>query len=790
MKLSLAWIFDHIHAPGKSRKLPDYDMEQIMQGFSLTPVDIEQVHEVSFDLQDFSLVQVLEIHNNSITVESFEWRKKIVLPNIKSLQKNGFYLVKKEDKEYRWATLTDFGAHKEGLVPEVYCNEQERAGGWKKNIETHDYIIEIDNISITHRPDMWNHRGCARELAAALGMPLIPEEHIIVSLPIHHYAHKTLTQNASAQASGLESYSIEIESGASCNRFAGIELSNVSVFPSSIRHTLRLAKLDVRSHNIAVDLTNYVMLDVGNPMHVFDAKKIEGKTLVARRAHKGEKLTLLDDTTIELTSQDCVIADAKEPLSLAGIIGGKESGVQQPTTLFLEAAHFDPVAIRKSATYHKKRTESSIRFEKGLDPHGNTTAIMRYIKLLDDLGITYSTPGFIISVGGLPSEKKVTVDHHFIAERLGTTLLAGQVESILRRLGFGIIVSEGVRGGVYQITVPTWRAKDITTKEDIVEEIGRFIGYNNIKPVLPLRAMTPQDQSAVFLCRKIKQQCAFGLQMREVANYALYDENFLRSISLNPEATVALKNPLSEHWQRLVTSLIPHLLKNVEANAAQESALRFFEWAKVWNQDDQNVQEHTVCSGIFYERYGAFTFYDGKAALQTLFNLLGILVEWRKIEVAYPWMNAFQTAALICQDRVIGYAGMINDEVIARLMPVASEAKMFAFELNMERIAGLSQSEVKFHESSKYQSVTLDISMLAPYAVTVAMLEDALARADARIQNVLLLDVFEKPEWNDRRSLTLRCVVQDNERTMTKEDIDQVLTEMQEAVKRHGVEVR
>ena len=779
MKLSLAWIFDHL----QSRSWRDHDVAQLIKSLSVTPAEIDHVAEITSTLEDLSLAQVLETTNSQVTVESFEWGKKFSLPLQKNIRKNGFYLIKKTGKEYRLATLADMGTQKEGLFPEVYCPESERAGGWKKSIETHDYVLEIDNISLTNRPDMWNHRGFARELAAALKLDMVPEEHMVASLPIRHFINKTSSDSL---------YHIDIEKDAPCSRFAGLEVANVSVFPSSIFHAVRLARLDVRPHNLPVDLTNYVMLDMGNPMHAFDAQKIQDKTLIVRYAHAGEKLALLDDTTIELTAQDCVVADSKQPLSLAGISGGLSSGIQRETkTIFLEAAHFEPVAIRKSAARHKKRTESSLRFEKGLDPQGNTTAILRYLKLLDDMSVTYTTSGSLLSVGALPAQRTLVVEHRFIADRLGTTILPGRVEEIMHYLGFGVVVSEGTRGGVYTLTVPSWRIKDIAIKEDIVEEVGRFIGYNTIHPVLPLRAMSPLDQTPVFVQRAVKQHCAFALQMREVANYALYDEQFLQSIGLEPGSAVQLQNPLSEHWQRLANSLVPHLMKNIAQNVSTAAAgtvarLRFFEWARVWHAGESDVKEFSACSAILYERDG-FDFYEGKAAAQSLCELLGLLVEWRKPETQpQTWMNGFQMAELVCQNQVIGYAGMLNALMFERVAPGAA----FVFELNMDQIALLQHLEKKFEEPIKYQAVSLDISMLAPYTVTVADLEDALARADGRIQDVLLLDIFEKPEWQDRRSLTMRCVVQDSEKTMTKEDIDLVQGEMQVAVKKFGVEVR
>lgn len=783
MKLSLAWIFDHL----KTRRSPDYNIPELLQSLRGSPAEIDHVQEINMSWDDVSMVKIIESTAKQVVVESFEWRKKITLPFRPDSRVNGYFLVKAEEAGCRWATLTDCCAEKDGLFPELWCAQEDLAGGWKQQCEARDYILEIDNKSITNRPDMWGHRGFAREMAALLGLEMVPEELLVRSLPVQHYTQKSGDSAA---------YHIALESK-TCDRFAGLELvphgmpgsEQAVITPSLPWMAVRLARVDTRARNVYVDMTNYVMFDFGQPMHAFDAEKIHNKTLVVRQAHAGEKLALLDDTTIELTPQDCVVADDQHALSLAGIIGGSASSVQSTThKLFLESAHFDGTAIRLTGARHKKRTESSLRFEKVLDPHGNTTALLRYLKLLDDAGVTYQTSGSIISVGPLAPTHTIVVEQRFIMDRLGMAVLSDHIEQILKRLGFGVQVGESPRGGgVYTLTVPTWRAsKDIIIKEDIVEEVGRCIGYTAIHPILPTRSMAPQDHSAVFYRRAVKQHCAYAVRCAEAFNYALYDEQFLQKMGYEIQHAVSVKNPVSENFRRLVTSLVPHLIKNVAQNCANEDRLRFFEWARTWRMAGANgVQEQISCAGIVFERDGSITFYDGKAAVQSLFDLLDLLVEWRKPGDVEPWMNPYQTAELVCQNQIIGYAGMLADS-----FEKVGPGNAFVFELNMSVLMTLKPLEHHFEEPAKYQPVDLDISMLVPSTMTVADLEETLAQVDARIKDILLLDVFEKEEWKDQRSITLRCRIQDDEKTMTKEDIDHIQKALATAVSKRGVQVR
>ena len=258
-------------------------------------------------------------------------------------------------------------------------------------------------------------------------------------------------------------------------------------------------------------------------MHAFDVGKLPDKQIVVRNAKNKETITLLDGQTVELAAEDCVVTDGKKPIALAGIMGGKESGVNAATkSIFLEAACFDAAVIRKTAMRVKKRSESSARFEKSLDPNQIVNAIERFLKLLDDNGITYKATDKIIAIGQKAIQKKLEVAHSFIEQQLGVTIDPKFVVQILEKLEFAI----DYKNGAYQIIIPSFRAtKDIAIQQDIVEEVGRFYGYDKITEVLPSRETKPFDLTPVIAngrsnsCLHIHSKCESSIPMHFLMNH-------------------------------------------------------------------------------------------------------------------------------------------------------------------------------------------------------------------------------------------------------------------------------
>ncbi|OGB97619.1 phenylalanine--tRNA ligase subunit beta [candidate division TM6 bacterium RIFCSPHIGHO2_12_FULL_36_22] len=773
MKLSMAWIFEHIGADLKT-----VDVPALIEKFNRTTAEIESYEKVSVDLNNYALAQVQSIDANCIVLLCPENHQEFVLPLRNDAKKGRWYLVKKDRATYRWVQPTDFGKDKEGLLPEFHVDSHLADGGWKKQIDVEDYILDIDNKSITNRPDLWCHRGFAREFAAILNVPFEPLDKYIKKVDIDQHESK---------AQG-ESFSIEINTP-ECRRFAGLYVDQVLYRPSSLWMGLRLLRVGVSAISFYVDITNYVMLDISEPMHAFDAGLLSSRSMGVRMASNNEKFLLLDDTELNLTDQDMVVTDGDKIVSLAGIMGGKETAISNRThSLFFEAANFDATTIRRSATRHKIRTESSMRFEKSLDLNQNIIAIERALKLMDDERIEYRSNNKILSVGAPAHPSHVKVTHDFIEKRLGVKIDSGFIEGILTKLQFGVVANKSDNKITYEITIPTFRAtKDINLQEDIVEEIGRFWGYEKIPYILPTRQMSPSDNTMVTRKQDIKNHMAFALQMREVNNYPVYDESWLSQLKYKPSDGVQLRNPLSENAQQMATSLIPHMLRNIEQNKVHYNELRFFELGRRWWMSGLEPNEQKTLAGLFWSKEKTLDFYQIKDELNSLFMLLHLPIKWVKAQGNLaPWYSQHQTAFLMHDNKTIGIAGIAKSEFLAHI----TEGTAFIVELNADFLLSYTAPTMKYTPLSKYPYVWLDVSLLSPIVQTVDDLEKTIKNADNHIYKVELKDSFRKKEWHDKQALTIRFYIRDQSKTLNKQDIDAVYDRVVQAVQKRGVEVR
>ena len=532
-------------------------------------------------------------------------------------------------------------------------------------------------------------------------------------------------------------------------------------------------------------------------MHAFDAAFITSKTIVPRRAKNKEKLTLLDGQTVELTDQDLVITDGKRPLALGGVMGGKDTGISaQTTSIFLESANFDATTIRKTAARHKQRTEASARFEKSLDPNQNVPALLRFLRLLDDAKIN-ARSSEIFSLGTPTKEGELAISHEFLEKRLGVTLAPLFVAKTFSKLGFGFeqVSTDGKEG--YKLTIPTFRStKDVRIKEDIVEEIGRFFGYVNIPQELPLMQLSPSNVDWVYRVRSIKEMLAYALTMREINSYSFFDEDFLRELGWEPGPTASVQSPVSENWRRLVTSLVPGLLKAVQLNVADNDQLRFFEWARTWSTAQAgswfsgktgNLIEKKVLAGILFDQRKAVDFYEAKEQLMILFQALNIDVAWERVDKSdCPWFLPYQTAYVTHKGDKIGIVGKIHPGFMSKV----SQGDAVLFELDGDFLLRYKAPTAKFIPASRYQAVGRDISMLIPVQLTADEIMKLIEKTDNKITSVALLDFFEKDEWKDQKSMTFRFIMQDHEKTLSKEEVDAVWDTIADKLKKLGATIR
>ena len=456
--------------------------------------------------------------------------------------------------------------------------------------------------------------------------------------------------------------------------------------------------------------------------------------------------------------------------------------------MLLEAACFDAATIRKTAVRYKKRTEASARFEKSLDPAQVVTVLRRALQLLKEAGIVVSEARTISALGTLPSPLIIVVSHLFIEQKLGVALDVDQVVRILEKISFVVkIVLDDFGNTCYEITVPSFRAtKDITIPEDIVEEVGRFYGYDRIIPVLPRIITEPSSLIQLRRLRSIKTMLATGYAFRELYSYAFYDETLLAALKWQPEDAVHIQNPVSEHWRRLVTSLVPHLLRAVEQNAVDHDQLHFFEWGRVWWQKDTVITEERRLAGILFDK-SQLDFYTAKHMVNAISDLVHLPLEWKKIDKPeLPWLMPYQSAQLLHNGTVIGYAGMVDPVFVRPLF----EGPAFVFELNGDYLMNFTPEQLRFVPLSKYPAVVRDISMLVPLQHTAQSYLDLIAGIHGTITQVALVDFFQKDEWHDKRSLTVRITLQDPNKTLTTQEVDAVIEQAVAAVQQQGAVIR
>lgn len=774
MKISLNWIFDHIKS-----ELSHLDVSALFDKFIRTTAEIEGWRHVSVNTDELTLAEVKHISSDSVTLYSPERVREYVLPHRADANISSWFMIIDTGIAPRWATSTVFGGVKDMLLPSLHCPENMQNGAWKEAIEHKDYVIEVDNKSINSRPDLWGHRGLAREIAAILDVPFKPLSEFVVEKESTTQAHNS-------------SFNIAIKASDACDRFAALYLPSVAAQPSHLDIVVRLSRLDSRSINFLVDATNYVMLDLGQPMHAFDADTFSSSEIGVTYARDKEKLPLLDGETIELTSHDLVIADGTQAISLAGIMGGATTAINTQTkSVLLEAAHFDPVIIRRTAARHKKRTESSTRFEKNIDPHQNVDAIKRYLFLLNKAGISYSADEKIISLGDAAEQKYITVRHTFIEGRLGIVIKPQHIIDILTKLEFGVEQSVENDTLSYIITVPSFRAtKDVKIAEDIVEEIGRYVGYDMLPRVMPSLPLSSHDLHTTYTTRAIKRFLSYGLEMRELYGYSFFDESIMRQLKWQPHSFIDIKNPISENYTRMVTTLQPNMLKAIGENCIAHQALRFYEWGRVWGIHSENIVEQKSLSGVFFtSAENNIDFYAGKAMLTRLFDELYMQVSWQSLENnQFSWCSSSQTAQLIHEGTVIGIAGMVEQAVVDGLS--SAGGSIFIFEINGDYLLNYRKSLKRFVPLSKYPTVRRDVSMMISVSVTTDALINVIKNSDRRIESVTLIDFFSKSEWKDQKSMTFHVEIEDKEKTLISEEVDAIWNRVIEKLQEQGAMIR
>jgi phenylalanyl-tRNA synthetase beta chain len=781
MKISLAWISEYF----KDKSLASVSPEEIQSRFNQVTAEIEYFDVVEYPINQLALAQVTAVKDDEIALMIDEWNQSIVLPPkaTRSIVIGERHLVFKDAAGIRFATARDLLSEKEFELPPFFIPESEKDGSWKKRIDQKDIVFDVDNKSITNRPDLWGHYGCAREIAAFLKKEIIPYEEVSRSIQEQLYDHEGTFQ--------VVPLTIKNQALDRCLVYAAVYVPEAAYQASEIAMAFRLIRVGSKPIHAMVDITNYVLYDLGQPMHAYNADEIVGD-LVIRQAKDQESVALLSDLQAIVTSEDLIIADQKKVLCLAGIKGAAHGSMDiKKHSVLLEAATFHAATIRRSALRHKLRTDSSARFEKTLDEKRTISALKRFLFLAQQQGLINQKEYEAVIVGKIPEPHVITVGHAFLRSRSGIDLIESDVVRPLEAMGFAINILHENEDVVYQITVPSFRAsKDVRIKEDILEEVVRHYGFDRIPVLLPPLTKQPKSLDAVLKTRLIKRYLAYTSAMIEQINYAYIDDQILQRLGWVFENPVQMINPVAENQKTMVQSLLPALCNNLIENMHEADQLRFFELGRTMKLAEESIVETKKIAGIFFNKRADVDFYQGKAVLEGLFNLCSMKkVEWRQVtEKREVWMRPYRTAELWVDGVMFGYAGMMNNEMLYALGGI-EESSAFCFELLYEPLL-VSRETTRLAPLSKYQGSSFDFALMVPRDQTVASLESMILELSDQIVDVQLFDFYEKKEWKDIRSVGIRIWVQSHEQTLTKEMIDAVRTMILNALAARSVTLR
>ena len=639
----------------------------------------------------------------------------------------------------------------------------------RQYLKLDDVTIEVDLTP--NRADCLGIKGLAREVGVL--------NKLTVCEPVIAAVAPTIDQQKA----------IVLEAAAACPRYLGRVIRNVNVKAASpLWLTEKLRRSGVRSIDAIVDVTNYILLELGHPMHAFDLAKIDGAIKV-RMATAGEKLVLLDGNEVSLQDNTLLIADEQKALAMAGIFGGLDSGVTADTTdIFLESAFFAPLAIAGKARQYGLHTDASHRYERGVDPELQRTAMERATALL--LQIVGGEAGPIteaVATEHLPQKAPIRLTEQKLARILGHQVAKSEVTDILSRLG--LVVTEAADG--WQVTVPGYRF-DISIAEDLIEEVARVYGYNNIPNVAPVASLQMRAFKEAALSVPQMRQVLVDRGYQEAITYSFVDPKVQQTLFANQQALV-LPNPISADMSAMRLNLWPGLLQAVQYNQSrQQNRLRLFEYGLKFIPDataEGGVRQVPVIGGVIIgslanEHWSIaerpVDFYDIKADVEALLALLSNQQAVRFTAAEHCALHPGQTAAVYVNEQLAGYLGALHPEAERKL---GIKGKAYLFELELATLGERQIVEAK--ELSKYQANRRDLAIVVKSDVQFADIVASIKKVGAnQLVDLKLFDVYTGQGVAEGfKSLAIALTLQDNARTLEDKDIQLVVNQVVSVLK-------
>ncbi|MDD2434959.1 MAG: phenylalanine--tRNA ligase subunit beta [Bacilli bacterium] len=623
------------------------------------------------------------------------------------------------------------------------------------------YDDEVIDFELTaNRGDLLSIRGMAYEVGAIYGkevkLPDTKVEEIKDNIKDEH----TLTVKTD-----------------NCSIYLAKKVKNIKIMESPNFIKSRLMASGIRPINNVVDISNYVMLEYGQPLHFFDADKI-GRDVIVRMANQGETLVTLDGKERTLSDRDIVIANPEGAVGLAGVMGGLNTEITSDTnSIFIESAIFDPIHIRNTSK-EILRSEASNRYEKGIDPNGSLLAINRACYLLHKYAEGEVVSDILVHDKANKEDKIIAITLNKINNILGMDLETKEVEKIFKDLGFESIT----KNNTFKVSVPT-RRLDINIEEDLIEEVGRLYGYENLVGKQPITSIKQGSYSRKDKMVKMIRTRLEALNLNQVITYSLVSEKEADQFDINNHEKIVISNPMSEDKKIMRVSLIPSLLSVFKYNLARNiKDINLFEIASSYYKKDDKYVEETLISGLMYNHYYTNNhqnkiiktdFYVLKGVIENLLNYLGLNNRYQfKIEQLPSELHPGRSVNVMLDNELIGFIGQVH--------PQLSKKEVYVFELSLDKLMTKKVREIKYKELSKYPDINKDIAFLIDRETPALDIINVIKRAGGRmLANIDVFDVYEGDNISDnQKSIAFALTFSDSSRTLTEEEINVVLNKI------------
>ena len=648
-----------------------------------------------------------------------------------------------------------------------------------------DWIIEIDNKSLTHRPDLWGHRGIAGELAAIYNRELKPLD---LSLP------------ALGTAAPI---GIDIQDGA-CSRYLGLAIDGVQQVRSPDWLRFLLLAVGQRPLDLLVDLSNFVMLDVGQPNHAFDRAQVEAGIQV-RMARKGESMTTLDGEERKLGVEDLLICASDKPVALAGVMGGEGSKVAPETSqLLLEVATFHPATVRRTSSRLGLRTDSSARFEKHLDPTLPPKAAAHFARLLQGIQPGVSFPAQLADAGEWADPAlTLTLRLERVHKALGKAIPADEVSGILTRLGFGV---RAVEAG-FEVDVPSARAtKDVTIEADLVEEIGRIHRYGNLPEAALYGPVQPaQVDPRRRLVRAIQDRLAGAARFHEVLSYSFQREGLLELLGAADAPHVQVINPVAPDEARIRRDVLPSLLEKLEANRRIVAEVRLFELGKGYRPEEaddhgQPREVHQLAMVLAAEPAAQPAAWDS-GALQRLHGSVVDLFASLELDppsaavadAPAPWAHPAKTLTLSVGEVELGCLAELEPGVVRGLgLGGELQSDVAVAVLDLAALEALPAGGKPYAPIPRFPGIKVDVAVLVSEEVSAGDVQQAIEQAGkGAVADMELFDVYRGDSLEaGQRSLAFHVLLQSPTKTLSDKEAQKFLGRLERLLEQSGAELR